>query len=398
MDRSMYGKVIPGTLHPYECTLKHGTSPGCAKLKKHAKIPIYVVEYHHEVLPFIYRNIGSKHLPLYNATIVHLDSHPDMLVPQMPADTVFEKDKLFEEVSIENWILPAAYAGHFDNIIWIKPPWAEQIRDSSQHFTIGKDKRTGTIKLDCKENYFIYECLYRNKSDLENQRVINLDVVTIGKELSNEIDNLEPVSDVCKKYNAPYVLDIDLDFFSTSNPFKKMYDKANLYERLKDIYRIAPPKSKEDRDVIRFTREREKQIEYLGKVFKHLEDHRELAVEENPSETYSKIRQLREVMLENYTDKEILWDLVHDSGCTCDDSELPHHVSSETELEIMFRAFRNFLEALPTAPVIVTISRSTEDDYTPSEDVALIQNTVVGILKEKFTCDEPNLNYEEQSD
>jgi hypothetical protein len=29
MDRTMYGKVQPGTYHPYRCTRKNGSSPGC---------------------------------------------------------------------------------------------------------------------------------------------------------------------------------------------------------------------------------------------------------------------------------------------------------------------------------------------------------------------------------
>ncbi|KAH1003082.1 hypothetical protein HUJ05_011026 [Dendroctonus ponderosae] len=30
MDRSMYGKMVPGTRNPFECTMKHGTAaPGC---------------------------------------------------------------------------------------------------------------------------------------------------------------------------------------------------------------------------------------------------------------------------------------------------------------------------------------------------------------------------------
>lgn len=29
MDRSMYGKFVPGTLNPYQCSLKKGTPPGC---------------------------------------------------------------------------------------------------------------------------------------------------------------------------------------------------------------------------------------------------------------------------------------------------------------------------------------------------------------------------------
>jgi hypothetical protein len=34
------------------------------------------------VLPHIYKLIGAKHLPLENNTLVHLDSHPDMLIPK----------------------------------------------------------------------------------------------------------------------------------------------------------------------------------------------------------------------------------------------------------------------------------------------------------------------------
>src|SRR5699024_5586220 len=92
-------------------------------------------------------------------SLVHLDSHPDMLIPKnMPDDYVYEKEKLFEEISIENWILPGCYAGHFKNLYWIKPPWAQQMNDGSQKFKIGRNK-DGRIRVDCKENYFISECL-----------------------------------------------------------------------------------------------------------------------------------------------------------------------------------------------------------------------------------------------
>lgn len=50
-----------------------------------------------QVLPHIYRAIGSKHLPLADLTLVHFDSHPDMLIPvDMMADTVYDKENLFE--------------------------------------------------------------------------------------------------------------------------------------------------------------------------------------------------------------------------------------------------------------------------------------------------------------
>ena len=33
-----------------------------------------------------------------------------------------------------------------------------------------------------------------------------------------------------------FILDIDLDFFSTLNPFVSLYKEANLYEDLKKLY------------------------------------------------------------------------------------------------------------------------------------------------------------------
>ena len=52
-----------------------------------------------QALPFIYRCMGSKHLPFEGNTFIHLDSHPDMLIPkEMPADTVWDKNQLFRYV------------------------------------------------------------------------------------------------------------------------------------------------------------------------------------------------------------------------------------------------------------------------------------------------------------
>ncbi|KAF7407643.1 hypothetical protein HZH66_002180 [Vespula vulgaris] len=116
------------------------------KRKYFKKTPIHIVENHDEVLPFIYRCLGSKHLPFEGNTFIHLDSHPDMLIPKtMSADIVWNKDELFGDISIENWIMPAVYAGHFKRLIWIKPPWSKQIPDGITTFFIGKHKQSGTI-------------------------------------------------------------------------------------------------------------------------------------------------------------------------------------------------------------------------------------------------------------
>jgi hypothetical protein len=51
-------------------------------------------------------------------------------------------------LSIENWILPLVYAGHIDEIFWLKPPWADQLQEISDlKFGVGKHKETGEIRL-----------------------------------------------------------------------------------------------------------------------------------------------------------------------------------------------------------------------------------------------------------
>lgn len=351
------------------------------------------MEYHHEVLPFIYRAIGSKHLPIEGVKFVHFDSHPDMLLPKdMPAEFVFDKEKLFEAISIENWMLPAAYAGHFDRLTWIKPPWARQIDNGSYNFLIGMDKSTGCIRVNSTENYFLSECLISRTEDLLNSREVNLRVFTLGKD-----DNFNDIFKQMKLelHNSVYILDIDLDFFSTSNPFRSIYSKANMYEELKKIYYFQFPKSRNIDEIMSVMPVREKQLLELGELFKHLQEFRKLPDIADYSENYGKVKFLHEKLLQHYSDDEIDYELVHDAGCTYDETELPHHVSNAEELEVMFDSFKKFLGVLMHPPVLITISRSTDDDYTPQEDVEMIQREVIKYLQDKFDCDVPVLSYSE---
>ena len=117
------------------------------ELRLYKKIPVWICEYHQEVLPFIYRAIGSKHLPFAGITLLHFDSHPDLMAPlYMKAESVFNKDVLYDIVSIADWILPAVYVGHVSKVIWIKPPWSKQISDKTLKFSVGRHKIEGTIR------------------------------------------------------------------------------------------------------------------------------------------------------------------------------------------------------------------------------------------------------------
>lgn len=365
------------------------SSPTGPKLRKRQLVPVHIVDNHDEVLPYIYRDIGAKFLPIEGITFIHFDSHPDMLIPKsMQADCVYDKYVLFEQISIENWMMPAAYGGHFKTLVWFKPPWAEQIDVGKRKFLIGKDKSTGTIRLNCKENYFVSECLYRHESCLENIKEVVLDVIEMGGDGNSVCP--KTFEDYTKNI---YILDVDLDFFSTKNPFKTAYEKAHVYDRLKEIYKFDLPKTKTDEDIETAVKAREKQIEELETIFNHLERHRIMPDATEPkSDLYKSVEDLRLKILEQYDDKEVDWILVHNAGCTCDNTDLPHHVSTEEEINKMLNKFKEFVELLLERPAIVTISRSSEDDYTPPDVVEMIQKRVLEILIEKFPI-QPNFHY-----
>ncbi|GFY67155.1 UPF0489 protein C5orf22 homolog [Trichonephila inaurata madagascariensis] len=86
-------------------------------------------------------------------------------------------------------------------------------------------------------------------------------------------------------------------------------------------------------------------------------------------------------------------DLLNDAGCTCDDCDLPHHVSTQDEVRHLVEVTKLFLQQLPS-PAIITISRSSRDDYCPPEEVDFIQDCVLKMLEEAYNCVEITRDYE----
>ncbi|KZC12129.1 UPF0489 protein C5orf22 like protein [Dufourea novaeangliae] len=98
-----------------------------------------------------------------------------------------------------------------------------------------------------------------------------------------------------------------------------------------------------------------------------------------------------------YRQSEIDWKIIHDAGCTRDDTDLPDHVTSRTDLDrLISGTFRSFLAALPSVPTIVTIARSSEDEYCPPEDVDQIQVGVLEELRQRLGDIDIRMAYQEE--
>uniref|UniRef100_A0A8C0W7Z9 CE022 protein n=1 Tax=Castor canadensis TaxID=51338 RepID=A0A8C0W7Z9_CASCN len=431
-----------------------------ARLRRYPELPVWVVEDHQEVLPFVYRAIGSKHLPASNIRFLHFDSHPDLLIPvNMPA-TVFDKETLFGELSIENWIMPAVYAGHFSHVIWFHPTWAQQMREGKHHFFVGKDISTTTIRVTSTDHYFLSDGLYVPEDQLENQKPLQLDVIMVKPyKLCNNQDENAAVSSAkkpklaledaenavsancdshleglqkdtvtqrsdqaCREPSCPcssesqqchstantgemlemvkkgdaFVLDIDLDFFSVKNPFKEMFTQEE-YKILQELYQFKKPASNltED-DLVDVVDTRIHQLEDLEATFADLCDGDD---EETIQRWASNPGMESLVPLVQSLKKRMEvpdYEMVHQAGLTCDYSELPHHISTEQEIEYLIQSVYYLLKNLPK-PTLVTIARSSLDDYCPSEQVDIIQEKVLNVLRSLYGTLDTHLVYSAES-
>ncbi|XP_012577150.1 PREDICTED: UPF0489 protein C5orf22 homolog isoform X2 [Condylura cristata] len=385
---------------------------------------------------------------------MHFDSHPDLLIPvNMPADTVFDKETLFGELSIENWIMPAVYAGHFSHVLWLHPPWAQQIREGKHHFLVGKDTSTTTIRVTSTDHYFLSDGLYVTEEQLENQKPVQLDVMTVNPDKlcsrqeengavssakkpklalegaenpasadsDSDTDGLREhavaqrkgpscpeqscswspegqageILEILKKGDA-FVLDIDLDFFSVKNPFKEMFTQEE-YKILQELYHFKQPDgSLTEEDLVDCVDTRTHQLEDLEATFADLCDGDD---EETVQKWASNPGMGSLIPLVQSLKKRMEvpdYEMVHQAGLTCDYSELPHHVSTEQEIECLIQSVYYLLKNLPK-PALVTIARSSLDDYCPSEQVDTIQEKVLGVLRSLYGTLDIHLVYSAES-
>lgn len=416
----------------------------CVSLKRvYKELPVWIVEDHHDVVRHIYRAIASRHLPLKNIKMVHFDSHPDMLIPvNMSADTVFDKDKLFSELSIENWIMPMVYAGHVSCVVWLHPYWSQQITEGEHRMAVGRDSSTTTIRVTSTDNYFLSDGLYVSEKQLENSKPLRLNVVKVNpvkpekkseadtqrwsaKRARTEYDKAEEASCsepfltctdtlqpaegsyrphfgdddgdeeegstsyVIKRISPfvsetePYVLDIDLDFFSCKNPFKELYTQEE-YTILKELYNFRGPSADADEEELdECVDRRVHQLEDLEAAFADLleDDGEETVTRWASNPGMASLAQLVSSLKSRNLCPD--YEMVHQAGLTCDSVELPHHISSDEEIDRLISAVQLLLRALPK-PTLVTMSRSSLDEYCPVEQVDSVQSRVLSVLESLY--------------
>lgn len=366
--------------------------------KKFPKIPIFVTECHNEVLQFIYRAYGARHLPEKGCALVHFDAHPDMTVPRnMPAACAISNDgRLFEELSIENWIVPSLYAGVFDRVLWCKPPWAQQINEGDFDFKVGSSTQD-RIYVTSRDDYFVSEGGFMVPEHLRNWKEVTLSVVQVPPPIPMGTAGLMRATAMLDHRRRPdggFVLDIDLDYFSVLNPFRTLYPLAHTLTFLRKIFDYRQPKDTDDEYVVlSCSIERRLQLDDLERIFDILErtNGSMWGIEPLCAATKREWKSIQQLVANlhlayDWSGKPIDWMSIHNAGCTLGSTgDLPHKTCNYAEIDAMVANFEEFLfELKPAMPLLITMARSAWDGYCPLEQVDAIQWRVCCALKRLY--------------
>ena len=230
---------------------------------------------------------------------------------------------------------------------------------------------------------------YSNESNLVNKKEFLLyvcDFDTIINENDECLIDLFHKAISNKKINSSLnsgslILDVDLDFFSTKDPFQQMFSNEADYELFKSIYKSIsnlPNQTEINTSYESFLTDK---LNRLNEIFDYLTG--------NSNEwknTIIKKEDLDKLISIVHRDNLDI-EIIHEYGSCLDDKPLPHHVSTIDEINEMFDKFVLFLNKYISnkiVPDLITIARSCEDDYCPHEQVDFIEQEFLLKLKSYF--------------
>lgn len=177
-----------------------------------------------------------------------------------------------------------------------------------------------------------------------------------------------------------------------------------MYPLLKELYTYKPiPEHLEIGEKIKLGEEfgaaRQQMLDTLEGIFNFLSQNESIDRYEGPGEQYlAQVSRIYESVGKHYPRADVDWLQIHNAGCTFDDSELPHHISSKQEILALLSSVEKLLDNLEKSPTVITIARSSQDDYCPPFQVEEIQSSVLNLLQMKYQNTKISFNYQEEEE
>ncbi|GLV32738.1 Misexpression suppressor of ras 6 [Carabus blaptoides fortunei] len=353
---------------------KDSKSSGLTKLEK---IPFKFMDMHHDVYNLVIKPYIEEEniLPKTGITVIHFDGSIDNLAPEdMQLRLQLQPSTpglLFDNIGIEYWLKNMAEDGYLKHVVWFKPPWTKGVNDGHRNVCV--------------------------KSESGSEHEVILDIRTLGRSVFEDVeeDFQDFQSYITEHLSAddPYVIDLELNFFSADNTFTEDHDKCpEYYKKLYELFKIKEPASMSSVDIQVAAEERKKQLNELEEIFKYMHENKAMPSNKcDYSENYKKVSKFREELLKYYedTDRELHWQHIFDAGRVCNDYQLPVHYTERSDIEKMVKdCVGKILNMLPSPPLAVTVAIMY--DYcrqSPEKDLDFIIELLKDLFNSKYNMD-----------
>jgi hypothetical protein len=306
-------------------------------------------------------------------------------------------------IEIGNFLMPLVYAGAIDRIVWIKPKWEEYSADVTEEFDVGNVEGTDSDFSSNSGNLLFGSRTHDHK--LVNTTRVRLHVYGID---SSELVslNFDPKTTL---------LDIDLDYFSTTNPavtkleqefniptetvlrLARPYGFLNLCMKIEDMpsdllemYKLYDKPSYEQILKAHFLKRHLTRFfpTFTRSVSDELFLERSAAAQkywchENPKETF--------LFTKHFLDLAVLHKIENPDPETQEDpivndllaysALFPTEILNKTQIMFKMKEVQIFLkEKLSVVPRLTTIVMSESDGHTPSKLVDFLVETMYNTL------------------
>ena len=388
------------------------------------RLPVFVVEDHNEALSAIYRGLRTRRLSFTDIGILHFDSHPDLSVPSnLPANIVLsDPEEVLHRLrndsgGIAEWIIPPVFAGHVAEVVWVRPPWGDQIEDGRYRFFVGRTDAGGDsrMKVTCEEKYWQAENVVEAVEHLVEPKPFSLCVAQLPALLQEHKGDC--TSTLAKlQSRQSWVLDICLDYFCTNNPFLNDLTRSVPWEKdvgaIRNFYRefidrhhsckgasSAPPTGASEQQHFASaaggSSRKEGTFESEPKVLSHVFDQKlynlkrgvlektpayELLLTclESGAQSRAVVHGFFDVLKRMDVEQLVA---IRENGPLL---HLPHHPGSRSEINGMLENLSSYLGLCTVAPRVVTIACSAVDGFTPKGKVFRLLQQITRVLKDSF--------------
>eukprot|EP01036_Dinobryon_divergens_P023858 gene23858-32247_t len=346
-------------------------------------------------------------------SFIHFDAHPDLSIPSEGScvSDWKDKDRLFDalrtEGGISEFIIPLVTNGFIGNVKWIRSPWSYQFADDEKvniHIFDAICDETGKKKpftsYVCSP-YYIDDGCAMSESELLSQLSPssgNCFTFPFNVGTCDSLRSKLQQTTICAGPGSiNWILDICLDYFSTSNPFR-----SEIIQSLKEDLSLE-----DDSILVSYWEIIMNAYQYMRfrghDGSRNIREWRKRSLATFNSRTLIRESTNDEAFLALYSEEHMAMGRAYVDlmGRLCDATRqlivqagsmllLPHHRSNSEEIAALMVGMEGYLGdllLLNGPPRLVTIAKSAEDGYTPPQQVEELCTAVLAMLCRVFSLE-----------